>query len=320
MKQSVIRASVIALFILMLLFPEAVFAGASRGLLLWFQTVLPTLLPFMILSSLLIQTRAIDWLVRLTAPVLCRFFRVTAYGSFVILAGFLCGYPMGGKVTSDLLDSGDISFGEAGYLLSFCNNASPIFIISYVVLQNLHNRAFIFPALTILTASPVLSSFLFRRFYITPGQQAQYNGRGTSVHVKKETSAAASPVRHGSLMDTCIMNAFEALTKVGGYIMLFSVLLSLAGLLPVSGIWFHDILLPSLEMTNGIAVICGSHLSENLTFLLCMICTSFGGFCAAAQTKCMIAGSGLSVFPYIIEKLVTAFVTSLLSCIYLLFV
>ena len=41
----------IFLFILMLLFPQDAFKGASAGLLLWFHTVLPTLLPFIILSN-----------------------------------------------------------------------------------------------------------------------------------------------------------------------------------------------------------------------------------------------------------------------------
>ena len=60
------------LFICMLLFPKNTFQGASSGLILWFNTVLPTLLPFIILSNLLIRTGAIDLIARVTSPVLCR--------------------------------------------------------------------------------------------------------------------------------------------------------------------------------------------------------------------------------------------------------
>ena len=313
MKQSLQKASVLFVFFLMLLFPSQVFDGACRGLLLWFHTVLPTLLPFLILSSLLIQTKAIDWIVHICAPLFCRFFRITPYGSYAILTGFLCGYPMGGKTTCDLLRTGYISYTEAKYLLSFCNNASPIFIISCVVLQSLTNRRLVIPALLILMMAPVISSFLFRRFYfcepdLPPSRNNKYFSTADN-HINS----------HGSLIDDCIMNGFENITKVGGYIILFSIFLSLAQLLPVRSFVYDYFLLPSLEITNGISWICKSGLSEKATFFLCMTCTSFGGLCAAAQTRCMLAGSRLSIRPYIIEKLVTATVTSLLTSIYLLF-
>ena len=103
MKRYFTSLCVIALFVLMLLFPQPVFKGASSGLLLWFNVILPTLLPFMIVSNLLIGTRAIDAISKVFGPVMCRLFGVTRYGSFAIIAGFLCGYPMGGKVTADLV-------------------------------------------------------------------------------------------------------------------------------------------------------------------------------------------------------------------------
>ena len=109
----------ILFFFLILLFPKECVAGASKGLVLWFDVVLPTLLPFFILSNLLLATRAVDLISRVTSPVFCRLFHVSNYGSFVVLTGFLCGYPMGSKLASDLLREQKISYQEAFYLLSF---------------------------------------------------------------------------------------------------------------------------------------------------------------------------------------------------------
>ena len=155
--------SVLLLFLSMLIFPQGVFQGASSGILLWFNTVLPTLLPFIILSNLLLRTPAIDWIANFTAPFMCRFFHVSSYGAFAILTGFLCGYPMGSKVTADLLKHNYISKNEGQYLLSFCNNTSPMFIISYIVWQNLQNSALTLPVLFILMLSPIFCSFFFRK-------------------------------------------------------------------------------------------------------------------------------------------------------------
>lgn len=312
MRQYYFRFGVILLFITMLLFPKQVFNGASEGLLLWFNSVLPTLLPFMIVSNLLIRTHAVDWIVRVTGPLLRRILRVSDYGSFAAVTGFLCGYPMGSKTATDLLKEGHIDLPEAKYLLSFCNNASPVFIISYLVMQNLSNERLLLPALVILMGAPILASFLFRHFYHMP------YGKGMPGKPAKNTHAGYSSSE--SLVDTCIMNAFEMITKVGGYIILFSILLSLAQMINISGSLFRHLLLPSLEITSGITLLCKNELAEPARFLFAMICTSFGGWCAIAQTRCMIGGTALSIKPYIAQKLITAMVTSLLCLLYLYFI
>lgn len=294
----------------MLSFPKLVFAGAGEGLVLWFGSVLPTLLPFMILSNLLIKTHAADLLVRVTGPLFSHIFHISGHGSFAAVTGFLCGYPMGSKTAADLLMEGEISQDEAQYLLSFCNNASPIFIISYIVLQNLRQERLLIPSLVILMISPVLASFIFRPFY------SHYE-----KDFSKPSSSALRADAHedGNLIDDCIMNGFEMITKVGGYIMLFSILTTFAkAAFSPEGI-LGNLLLSSLELTGGISLLCRSALSASETYFLCMVCTSFGGWCALAQTKCMISGTGLSIKPYIIQKLVTAMVTSLLCLIYLYF-
>ena len=305
MKRYFTSLCVIALFVLMLLFPQPVFKGASSGLLLWFNVILPTLLPFIIVSNLLIDTRAIDAISKVFGPVMCRLFGVTRYGSFAVIAGFLCGYPMGGKVTADLLRKQYITQKEGQYLLSFTNNTSPMFIISYVVWQNLKDTSRTIPALLILILSPVICSFLFRIYY------HPYAGYNSS---QPRTLSKASSA---SLMDSCIMNGFETITKVGGYIMLFSILISLFQKLPVDHFLYSLLLLPSLEMTNGIPLLCASSLSGDACFILTLALTSFGGWCSVAQTRSMVQGTGLPIVPYIIEKLITTLVTSLLAFAYI---
>lgn len=324
MKQLFGKLAIIVFFIVMLLFPGEVLKGACSGLLLWFNRVLPTLLPFMILSNLLIRTQAVNLIVKLTGPVLGPLFGVSGYGSFAVVTGFLCGYPMGSKTATDLLKAGHITLSEARYLLSFCNNASPAFIMSYVVLQNLSEERLVLPALFILMGAPVLSSILFRRLWISgrnPGDKRSPFVDKTSIsgdNVANHVENSSIPHTVENIVDTCIMDGFEMITKVGGYIMLFSIFTSLAQMLKIHHCLFRYLLLPSLEITNGISLICKAGLPSAATFFLCMVSTSFGGFCAAAQTGCMISGTGLSIKPYIIQKLITAMVTSLLCFLYLL--
>ncbi len=298
----------ISLFLIMLLFPAPVLKGAGKGLLLWFHTVLPTLFPFILICNLLIQTKAINILLYITRPLFCRFFRVSPYGSFAVLSGFLCGYPMGAKVTADLYRQGSISKKEASYLLTFCNNTSPMFILSFLVMQNLCDDSLKLPTVGILFLSPVIISFLFR----------PHSGKNARAFASPHASdTSLPPASLSDALDFSISNALESITKVGVYIMIFAIFTELLGLLPFGGSLLHLFLLSNLEITNGITLLCQSGLEKETVYILCLSATSFGGLCAAAQTASMIGGTGISLYSYILKKLVTALVTSLLAFLYL---
>ena len=301
---------ILILFFSMLSFPQTVFTGASYGLVLWFRHVLPTLLPYMILINVLICTPALHWICRITSTFLCPLLGTSYYGTFAVLTGFLCGYPMGAKTTSDLLNVNKISRSEASYLLSFCNNTSPAFILSYVVAQNMKERNLCIPFFLILTFTPLMLSFIFRLFYRLPESSCSF------PQVTPGSFSNPSESISNSFLDRCIMNAFESITKVGGYMMMFSVLIQLlASALPDNTASL--LLYSSLEISTGIRLLFSSALYTTEKIILCAFLTSFGGWCCIAQTYSMISGSQLPILPYIAEKLVTALVTSLLISAYI---
>lgn len=301
---------ILILFFSMLSFPQTVFTGASYGLVLWFRHVLPTLLPYMILINVLICTPALHWICRITSTFLCPLLGTSYYGTFAVLTGFLCGYPMGAKTTSDLLNVNKISRSEASYLLSFCNNTSPAFILSYVVAQNMKERNLCIPFFLILTFTPLMLSFIFRFFYRLPESSCSF------PQVTPGSFSNPSESISDSFLDRCILNAFESVTKVGGYMMMFSVLIQLlASVLPNT--IFSLLLYSSLEISTGIRLLFSSALYTTEKIILCAFLTSFGGWCCIAQTYSMISSSQLPILPYITAKLVTALVTSLLISAYI---
>ena len=301
MKQIFVIILIVLLFFLMLFFPVETFDGSLSGLLLWFQTVLPTLLPFSIVSNILITTNGALWISRIFAPVISFIFGVSQTSCYAILVGFLCGYPMGAKTVSDLVVQNKLSREEGQYLLSFCNNTSPMFIISYIVNRTLNDSSFLVPTLVILTISPVLCSFYFRRkYHVTP-----------LVPPKNEEPFVCF---NFDMIDYAIMNGFETLTKVGGYIILFSILFQLGTRLNL------QYLLPFLEITNGIPYITNTTLPEEFKYIYILAITSYGGLCSIFQTNSMIKKAGLSIRNYQKEKLITAMVTSLLAYVYILFI
>ncbi len=303
MRQFLYSIFLFLLFFLMILFPGKTFHGAYNGLMLWFETLLPTLLPFIIFSNLLIKTNSVHFLSKLLHPIFRNLFFVSPAGCYAVLIGFLCGYPMGAKVINDLILSEHISIQEGKYLLSFCNNTSPMFIIGFVVSQCFHDTSLILPTILILYLSPVLCSFYFRKKYRIPSYRCITH---TNHFYKFKFNFA--------IMDHSIMNGFETITKIGGYVILFSILFSMLEL-------YHlTLLLPFLEITNGIPCLIDYNIPFFIKYTVVLSAISFGGLCALAQTNSMIQDSKLSIVSYTKEKLITTMVTSLLALSYAIFI
>lgn len=302
----------ILLFVSCLFFKNAVITGASDGLLMWYQYVLPSLLPFMILVNIMIQTDTISLLARVTGPLMKVFPGVSANGSFAVTAGFLCGYPMGAKISADLVRSGKISYSEGAYLLSFCNNSSPVFIISILFIKFIPDLQLHLPFFLILFLSPLICGQFFRIYYTHHGQEAFM--RDCSF---RWNSSHNDHMNFAQILDHSLMDSFDAIVKVGLYMMIFSILIELLGILiPGSNTW-KIVLLSSMEIAAGLSMLANLTIPVIYKYIFLMAATSFGGFCAIFQTVSMIQGSDLHILPYIIEKLITAMVTSLLTFLYL---
>lgn len=299
--------ALIFLFIMMFLFPSASFTGAVNGLLLWYNSVLPTLFPFMIISTLMIQTNTISLISRTFGTLFRHLFHISSASSFAVVGGLLCGYPMGAKITAELISSKKISDEEGSYLVSFCNNTSPIFMLSFVLINTIHNTELLIPGMCIYLLSPVLCSYLFYSLY--------YKKRITTP--KNSVSPHYTQLSFFENLDISIMKSIESIVQVGGYIILFSILLTLCDTVIPGKNFFKSFLISLFEITNGITILSSVSDSTELQWILSLFIASFGGFCSIAQTSCMLKNTKISIKTYTIEKLITASVTSLLAIIYL---
>ena len=307
MKQLLSGLPVLVLFLAMLFSPKAVFEGAESGLLLWFQVVFPTLFPFMLVSGLMLSGGGLVVISRIFGRLFSTLFATSPNGSFAVIAGFLCGYPMGAKVSADLVRSDRISRDEGAYLLSFCNNTSPIFIMNFIVWKTFDREELMIPTLLILIGVPAFLSLFFRRFYLKGRKKF------SDLSDKKKNNVK---LLNFEMLDSCLADSFESIVKVGLYIIFFSILIALPGKLSAG----HPLLagiLPALEMTNGILMIHKAAPDLTVSYPLILGLTSFGGFCSAAQTKCMLKAASLPILPYIIQKLTAAAAASLLGIVYM---
>ncbi len=298
MQKIILRLILLCLIALAVLFPQITLKGAGTGLNLWLFTLVPTLLPFLIFTNILIAIQGDLWLSRLLYCPLKKLFPVSFSGTYAICIGMLCGYPMGAKAVADLLNDRKISLQEGQYLLCFCNYPSPMFLAGYVC-QVCGLQEYSWILFTALYGSLLFSGQLFRLF--TPAGHGQRQCDSVSA-VSAISDVPAERFRF-SMLDNAILQAIRTILKFGGYVMLYSILAAYIRSIGVP--WIFPKLLTEgiLEITNGISDIALQGLSVSLMLPVVCFLSAFGGLSTFSQTASVLSGSKISLGRYFFAKL-----------------
>ena len=301
---------------LLLAFPKESLAFSLTGLQLWFNRMVPTLLPFMILSGIMIRLNLTEHVVKTVSPFLMPFFKISLNGLYAIVIGFLCGFPMGAKVIADLYEGHKISRKEASFLLAFCNNIGPVYFISFV-LPTLE-LSLVFPYVFGMYGLPLCYGLLLR--YTIYRNVIPATSRPSPARKLKNILSAAEGTAPISLLDTLddsILSGLYSIAKLGGYMVLFNLLNLLPrAFLPAvtcAGIDTGAVVNCLLEITSGISRI-GSRAP-----LIVLLLLPFGGFSCIAQTYSMIKNTDLSLKKYLFHKLALSGITLLYYFLWRLF-
>ncbi len=99
---------------------------------MWFNIILPSVFPYLILSRYLAESDIADIVLRFPGKLISRFLNVSYPSLRCVLCSVLCGYPAGAIAASALEKNGDIERDEAERVIYYSNNAGPLFLISAV--------------------------------------------------------------------------------------------------------------------------------------------------------------------------------------------
>ena len=105
--------------------------AARQGLSLCANVIVPSLFPFFVLSSLVVELGMAGYLGRALERVMYPLFRVGGPGAGALVLGFIGGYPVGARTAIGLYQSGQCSKAEAERMLAFCNNSGPALSLAW---------------------------------------------------------------------------------------------------------------------------------------------------------------------------------------------
>ena len=323
--------------------PRLVFEGSVMGLKTWWNIVFPALLPFFIASELLISFGVVHFMGVLLEPVMRALFNVPGTGAFIVATGFTSGYPIGSMLTARLRSQSLCTRVEAERLMSFTNNSSPLFMLVAVAVGMFNN-----PALGwVIAGGHYLSNLtlgLALRFYggrEERGHPAPFPRlaarRGNllvqalreMIHIQRQENRPA-----GRIMADSIANSVQSLLKIGGFIILFAVIIRLlteSGFTHAMGGFLRIFLAPFgfspdilLAMASGFfEITIGCKLAAEAPAPLVQQVVAVGmilawsGLCIQAQAAAMVADTDIRLTPFLLCRVAQTFLAGIYT--YLLF-
>ncbi len=291
---------------------------------MWWEIVFPSLLPFFIISEMLIGFGVVKFIGVMLEPLMRPLFKVPGVGGFVWAMGMASGQPAGAKFTSRLRQEGQLTQIEAERLVSFTNSSNPLFIFSAVAVGFFNN-----PKIgLLLAAAHYLGNIcvgVIMRFY---GKETPEESEEDRKKFKIRTALSAlhqtrikdnRPI--GKLLGDAVNSSIQTLLMIGGFIILFSVINRLLYELHITAILaksielllstlsFPDML--SIPFISGVfEITLGSQLISDVkdaTLLQQVVITSFilafSGFSIQAQVASILAQTDIRFKPFFIARI-----------------
>ncbi|MDO4581807.1 MAG: hypothetical protein Q4B96_04410 [Bacillota bacterium] len=290
-----------SLLLSLLFFPAVAFAAAEQALALWWQVIAPALLPFFILSELLLASGAPAYLGRALTPLMQPLFNLPGAAAIAVALGFCSGFPTGALLTAALRRDGCLSRAEAERLLAFTNNAGPLYIVTGV-----STGLFGCPQLALLLAPLHYGGNLL--LGVALGRLARHSPRPRSSPALTPP-AAARPRDLGApgvLLKTAAQKAVANIALIGCYMVLFAVLTAMLGAWRLLGGDALSLALTAglFEMSIGIDQLAALPLAQALPWTAALL--AWGGLSVQAQVAAMVAGTDIRLRVYLLCRVVHA--------------
>ena len=291
----------------LVVWPQQSMGAMKDGLKLCANVIVPSLFPFFVLSSLVVELGMSRYLGRLLEPVMAPLFRVNGSCATALALGFVGGYPGGARTAISLYENGQCSKTEAERMLAFCNNCGPAFILGVVGTGIFGSgRAGLMLYFAHLAAS-LLIGLLFR-FYRPEEGPRRWRQAGPQFQAPSFPAAFTRSVT-GALQSTLNICAFILFFTVAIRIFTFSGLMStssalLSTLLSPFGLsqqWAQKLLTGLLEMSSGVSSLTEGALTGRLSMAAFML--GWAGVSVHCQVMAFLGDSGLSLRTYVAGKL-----------------
>ncbi len=251
-----------SVFVCLIIYPKDTADGIKNGFRLLGNNLIPSLFPFMVLSSYISKSNISQTISKVFEKPFGKLFCTSGYGIVPLVLGLLGGYPIGAKTTAELYKDGILSRNDAQRLLYWCINPSPAFAVTAVGTFMLGNTKSGF----LLYCSCILAS-------LSIGFFCRFLSNGEKYKEKSYCDNSNKNIFVKSVAD-----GSEAMFSVCGWVLTFSVLTALCNALNLP--YTLTCIIKSVgEVTTG----CENAINAELSLPVIAGILGFGGFAVICQ-------------------------------------
>lgn len=283
MKRFFIFSGFIILIIIICYNVPLVEQGCREGLLIWYNRLVPIILPFCLVSGLFMSLLDLSELGNVSAFVI------------MLICGIFMGYPIGGMTAGSLYDNKSLSKDTICAFMPLCNNVSPMFLIGYIYNDCLGKSIGLFNMLCYIYAPQLIYSLIYLSFcFIKSRYKKNYSPAygGYAATLMKSDDCSNIPAQ-----------AVNTICIIGIYIVIFSIISVFINSFNRDCNLSISIISCFMEVTKGIPGIMSLNLPDIKKTALILSLAASGGISAIFQSVHMLKKSGLPVSNYIIGKL-----------------
>lgn len=291
----------------LVVWPQQSMEAAKTGLQLCYNVIIPSLFPFFVLSSLVVELGLAGYLGRALEKLMRPLFRVPGACASALVLGFIGGYPVGARTAIELYEKGLCSKTETERLLAFCNNSGPAFILGVVgagVFGSSKAGALLY---VVHIAASVCVGILFRFYKYKEGGRDE--AARVPIHTQRLSTAFTDSVKNSflSILNICAFVIFftvviRMLSTSGALGALAGALSALLSPLGMSEAWGERLLTGIMEVSSGVWSLSGEgSLAGRMSMAAFML--GWAGISVHCQVLSFMGGSGLSVRTYVAGKL-----------------
>lgn len=299
------------------LFPEDIVKSVILAITIWKENVFPSLFPFFMASSLLINYGFIDLLGELTKNIMNKLFFLPGEASFVLIGSMISGFPSSSKYVKDLYLKKLINKDEASYLLCFTHFSNPLFVIGTIGISFLHDKRIGSIILLCHILTNFIIAFIFRpkkNKYKDEISKISLRKALAKMHYKRLTSK-----RFGIILSESINNTINTLLLLLGIITSFLIISTIINNIFNFNSFYNAIISGILEMTQGVKYVSVLNISPIVKASLITFIISFGGLSVHSQTISIIGDTPIKYKYFLIARIFHAIISSSLVFLILSF-
>lgn len=266
------------------------------------NNLFPSLIPFMLLSNMLINYNFVNDISDIFNKLM-KIFKVNKNCSFAFIMSILSGSPSNAIYIKDLFDNNLIDNHDIQNCLNFCHFTNPIFIIGTIGYTFLQNKKLGLIILISHYASSIIIG-IFNKKNIN-----------NNINILKRKNNNLNFI---SVFKNSINSTINALLLILG-IITSSIIITCI----FDNIFYINnnlkFIYGFIEITQGLKYLSLSNFSIEFKTIISSFIISFGGFCIHAQVFSILDNKKIRYYPYLLSRIFQGILSSLFTILIFLF-